>query len=352
MAEIAVIGLDLAKTIFQFHGVSAEGEIVVRRQLRRSQLLAFFERLPRCLIGMEACASGHYWRRELTARGHEVKLMPPAYVKAYVKRGKTDAADAEAIAEAVTRPTMRFVPIKSKEQQAALMLHKTRDLLIRQRTMLINALRGHLGEYGIVAARGPAGVRKALASVRERHEELPPSAIAALQAVAHQLAGLDDEISELERRILAWHQASETSRRLATIPGTGADHGDSDRSDGAGSRPVPVRTAVCGLARSHAWSEQQRGQGTSSWDQSRRRRLHPPPDDRWGDCGPALRPPTRRRRMDRQPDCPKEAEGRGPRRRQQVRPHRMGADCARRSVHAAGRLRDRRRHNRAAASWT
>lgn len=221
MTDVAVIGLDLAKTVFQVHGVSADGEVVVRRQIRRSQVLAYFERLPRCLVGMEACASAHHWGRELTALGHEVRLMPPAYVKAYVKRGKTDAADAEAIAEAVTRPTMRFVPIKSKEQQAALMLHKTRDLLIRQRTMLINALRGHLGEYGIVAARGPAGVRSALASVKERSGELPVSAVAALQALAHQLAGLDDEVAELERRILAWHRASETSRRLATIPGIG-----------------------------------------------------------------------------------------------------------------------------------
>lgn len=221
MAEIAVIGLDLAKTVFQVHGVAADGEVVVRKQLRRGQMLAFFEALPPCLIGMEACASAHHWGRALTDLGHEVKLMPPAYVKAYVKRGKTDAADAEAIAEAVTRPTMRFVPIKSKEQQAALMLHKTRDLLIRQRTMLINALRGHLGEYGIVAARGPAGVRAVLASVRAREDELPEAAIAALQSVAHQLAGLDDEIAELERRILAWHRASETSRRLATIPGIG-----------------------------------------------------------------------------------------------------------------------------------
>lgn len=135
-------GLDLAKTVFQVHGVSADGDVVVRRQLRRSQVLAFFEKLPRCLIGMEACASAHHWGREVTALGHEVKLMPPAYVKPYVKRGKTDSADAEAIAEAVIRATMRFVAIKSKEQQAALMLHKTRDLLIRQRTMLINALRG------------------------------------------------------------------------------------------------------------------------------------------------------------------------------------------------------------------
>ncbi|MBP1806959.1 transposase [Rubellimicrobium aerolatum] len=147
--------------------------------------------------------------------------MSPVYVKAHVKRGKTNAADAEAIAEAVTRPTMRFVPIKSKEQQAALMLHKTRDLLIRQRTMLINALRGHLGEYGIVAARGPAGVRTALASMEKRSEELPASAVAALRALARQLASLDNEVADLERRILVWRCANETSRRLATIPGIG-----------------------------------------------------------------------------------------------------------------------------------
>ena len=146
MQTIAVVGLDLAKTVFQVHGVATDGTVVVRRQLRRGQVLAFFQSIGPCLIGIEACASAHHWARELMAIGHDVRLMPPAYVKAYVKRGKTDAADAEAIAEAVTRPTMRFVAVKSKAQQAVLMLHKTRDLLVRQRTMLINALRGHLGE--------------------------------------------------------------------------------------------------------------------------------------------------------------------------------------------------------------
>src|SRR6185437_11049050 len=144
MEGIAVVGLDLAKNVFQVHGVDAAGVVVVRRQIRRGQLLAFFSSLPPCLVGIEACASAHHWARELIALGHQVRLMPPAYVKAYVKRGKTDAADAEAIAEAVTRPTMRFVAVKTVDQQAVLMLHKTRDLLVRQRTMLINALRGHL----------------------------------------------------------------------------------------------------------------------------------------------------------------------------------------------------------------
>ena len=153
MDHVAVVGLDLAKNVFQVHGIAADGGVLVRRQLRRGQVLSVFASLPPCLVGMEARASAYHWARELMALGHEVRLMPPAYVKAYVKRGKTDAADAEAIAEAVTRPTMRFVAVKSKEAQAVLMLHKTRDLLVRQRTMLINGLRGRLGEYGIVSAQ-------------------------------------------------------------------------------------------------------------------------------------------------------------------------------------------------------
>lgn len=154
MQSIRVVGLDLAKNVFQVHGIDSVGNVIVRKQLRRREMLRFFGDLPPCLIGMEACASAHYWARELTALGHEVRLMPPAYVKPYVKRGKTDAADAEAIAEAVSRPTMRFVSTKTAEQQAVLMLHKVRDLLVRQRTMLINALRGHLAEFGVVAGQG------------------------------------------------------------------------------------------------------------------------------------------------------------------------------------------------------
>ena len=221
MQTIAVVGLDLAKTVFQVHGVAADGTVVVRRQLRRGQVLAFFQSIGPCLIGIEACASAHHWARELMAIGHEVRLMPPAYVKAYVKRGKTDAADAEAIAEAVTRPTMRFVAVKSKVQQAVLMLHKTRDLLVRQRTMLINALRGHLGEYGLTAPQGPAGVQAALKALREEVQDLPDLARAALGGLAEQLEHLGEEIGRLERRILDWHRQDETSRRLATIPGIG-----------------------------------------------------------------------------------------------------------------------------------
>lgn len=221
MEEIAVVGLDLAKNVFQVHGVGADGSVIVRRQLRRGQVLTFFGSLAPCLVGIEACASAHHWARELIALGHEVRLMPAAYVKAYVKRGKTDAADAEAIAEAVTRPTMRFVAVKSKAQQAALMLHKTRDLLVRQRTMLINAVRRHLGEYGITAAKGAAGVRVILRAIYLQQEQLPELARAALHALARQLEGIEREIERLEARIVAWHREDETSRRLATIPGIG-----------------------------------------------------------------------------------------------------------------------------------
>jgi len=221
MQEVAVVGLDLAKNVFQVHGVAADGSVVFRRQLRRGQVLSFFDELNRCLVGIEACASANHWARGLTSLGHEVRLMPPAYVKAYVKRGKTDAADAEAIAEAVTRPTMRFVAVKTTAQQAVLMLHKTRDLLVRQRTMLINALRGHLGEFGVVTPQGSAGVQAALRLIILERDGLPELAQAALRGLAGQLEVLGREIEALERRILNWHRTDETSRRLATIPGIG-----------------------------------------------------------------------------------------------------------------------------------
>jgi len=221
MEQIATIGLDLAKNVFQVHGVDAAGKVAVRRQLRRGEVLRFFRGLPPCLVGIEACATAHHWGREISKLGHVVKLMPPAYVKPYVKRGKTDAADAEAIAEAVTRPTMRFVAIKTVDQQAILMSHKTRDLLIRQRTMLINALRGHLAELGIVTARGPGGVSKAIVVFHERRQELPPLAQKTLHGMIDRLRTLSAEIKEVEADIVRWHRGHEASCRLATIPGIG-----------------------------------------------------------------------------------------------------------------------------------
>ena len=221
MEQVTTIGLDLAKTVFQVHGVDAAGKVQVRKQLRRGDVLRFFGRLSPCLVGMEACGTAHHWARELIKLGHTVRLMPPAYVKPYVKRGKTDVADAEAIAEAVTRPTMRFVAVKTTNQQAVLMLHKVRDLLVRQRTMLINALRGHLAEFGIVAARGPGGVTAAIIALHEAQDSLPELARVALHGLIDQLRIVRGEIAKVEKRIVAWHRASDASRRLATIPGIG-----------------------------------------------------------------------------------------------------------------------------------
>jgi transposase len=220
--KISTIGLDIAKNVFQVHGVDEAGAVVVRRQLRRSRVLPFFEKLPPCLVGIEACATAHHWSRELEALGHEVRLMPAGYVKAYVKRNKNDAADAEAICEAVTRPTMRFVATKTKEQQSVLMAHKARQLLVRQRTMLGNAIRGHMAEFGITARRGREGLYRLLGIVGDRSDEqIPAFARQSLIALAEQYQRLQAEIADLERCLHAWHRKSETSRRLAEIPGVG-----------------------------------------------------------------------------------------------------------------------------------
>jgi transposase len=219
--QATTIGIDLAKNVFQVHGVDATGKLVITKKLRRAQLLPLFERLPSCLVGMEACATSHHWARELRALGHDVRLMPASYVKAYVKRNKNDAADAAAICEAVTRPSMRFVAVKSAEQQAVLMLHRTRDLLVRQRTQLINAMRAHLAELGLIAARGREGLQTLIGVVKDRTSELPDLARRALQIIVDQLAAVGQRIGEIEHHIHAQHRSSEASRRLETIPGIG-----------------------------------------------------------------------------------------------------------------------------------
>ena len=220
--DVATIGLDIAKNVFQVHGVDGAGEVVIRRQLRRRQVLPFFKKLPGCLVGIEACATAHHWGRQLMDLGHEVKLIPPRYVKPYVKRGKNDAPDAEAICEAVTRPTMRFVAVKSAEQQSVLMLHRTRELMVRQRTMLVNAIRAHMAEFGIVAPVGIPRVKELLAVIADADDDrLPPIARTCLDGLARQFLSLHEEITLAEKRIHAWHRSSEVSQRLETIPGIG-----------------------------------------------------------------------------------------------------------------------------------
>jgi len=222
MQVVTTIGLDIAKSVFQVHGVDAEGKAVIRRQLKRRDILAFFQKLPSCLIGIEACASSHHWSRELQALGHTVRLMPPAYVKPYVKRHKNDAADAEAICEAVTRANMRFVATKTPEQQSCLMLHRTRHLFIRQQTAVINSIRAHLAEFGIVAPVGRNGVEELLGVVADPSDKrVPEVARACIAALGAQLRVLKVQILEFDRMINAWHRSSETSKRLDEIPGVG-----------------------------------------------------------------------------------------------------------------------------------
>ena len=222
MQTVTTIGLDIAKSVFQVHGVDTEGNVVIRRQLKRRYVMTFFQKLPPCLVGIEACASSHHWSRELQAIGHSVRLMPPAYVKPYVKRHKNDATDAEAICEAVTRPNMRFVATKTPEQQSCLMLHRTRHLFIRQQTSVINVIRAHLAEFGIVAPVGRNGVEQLLGVAADASDKrLPEVARACVAALGAQLQMLKAQILQFDRMIIAWHRSSEASRRLDDIPGVG-----------------------------------------------------------------------------------------------------------------------------------
>ncbi len=219
--RIATIGLDLAKSVFQAHGVDENGATVLVKKLHRKQMLPFFSKLSPCLIGIEACGTAHYWARTLAEMGHEVRLIPPSYVKAYVKRGKSDALDAEAICEAVQRPTMRFVPVKTVEQQAILMTHRARSLLVRQRTMLANALRAHLAELGFVTNPGIANLAKLTDQVLANKDAFPSYASAAVEILIRQIMGVSSQIAVLDQQLAAWHAESEASRRLAAIPGLG-----------------------------------------------------------------------------------------------------------------------------------
>jgi transposase len=220
--EITTVGLDLAKRVFQVHGVDVAGGVVVRKALRRAQVLPFFSKLPPCLVGIEACGTSHHWARELIRLGHEVRLMPPAYVKPYVKRGKTDAADAEAICEAVTRPTMRFVAVKSREQQAALSIHRARNLLVKQRTQLVNMMRGLLAEFGIDI---PKGLERALMMARRVVDgaapDVPSEAVTIIGMLSQQTLDTHAGLREIDRSLVALQRTDDVARRLATIPGIG-----------------------------------------------------------------------------------------------------------------------------------
>lgn len=219
---ITTLGIDLAKSVFQLHGIDADGGVVMRKKLRRGAVLDCLGKLEPCLIGMEACATSHYWAREIAALGHDVRLIPPAYVKPYVKRQKNDAADAEAICEAVTRPNMRFVPVKTEDQQGVLVLHRSRDLLMRQRTMILNAIRAHFAEFGVIAAQGPRMVADLVSRLRDDDTlGLPEVAQSALLALAGQLDNLAAEVRNIERQLMAWHRQNAASQRLETIPGVG-----------------------------------------------------------------------------------------------------------------------------------
>jgi transposase len=221
MENVSIIGLDLAKSVFQLHGARADGSVAFRIKLTRAKLLPFFASAPRCVVAMEACAGAHHWGREISAMGHDVRLIAPIHVKPFVGRNKNDAIDAQAIAEAASRPTMRFVPLKSTQTQASAMIFKARDLLVRQRTQTINALRGHMAEFGVVAPNGPVHVARLAHALEDPTAALPAAVISLCRMLLSQIAAFGSEIARLDKELLARARQDDTARRLMTIPGIG-----------------------------------------------------------------------------------------------------------------------------------
>ena len=221
MEQASTIGLDIAKRVFQAHGADGSGHVILRKRLMRDKLLAFFAAQPPCTVALEACSGAHHWGREIGKLGHAVRLIPPAYVKPYVKRQKNDAADAEAICEAATRPSMRFVPVKSEAQQASAVVFRARDLLVRQRTQCINALRGHLAEYGYVVPQGITHVGALIGHIEDRNTSLPESARTVLMVLVGTYRALDAQVGELDAEIARRAKADPVARRLMTVPGVG-----------------------------------------------------------------------------------------------------------------------------------
>ena len=266
MKEIAIIGIDLAKRVFQLHGAAADGSVVFRKKLSRTQLLAFLAKVPACTIAMEACATSHHWGREIEKLGHAVRLIPPIYVKPFVKRQKNDAADAEAIAEAASRPTMRFVALKTEEQQSRAMIFRARDLLVRQRTQLINALRGHLAEYGVVAAQGIIHAKRLQKAIDDPETGLPPLVRDIGRSYLDQIAGCSERIAELEKTLRTEAAQSETTARLQTMPGVGPIGAMAIEALRAADAKLPTRSRLRCLAGSGASTEIDRRQADSGED--------------------------------------------------------------------------------------
>ena len=260
MGQASTIGLDIAKWVFQAHGADATGRVVFRKRLVRAKVLEFFAGQPPCLVALEACGGAHYWARELGKLGHTVRLMPPAYVKPFVKRQKNDVADAEAICEAAQRPGMRFVPVKDEAQQANTVVFRARDLLVRQRTQCINALRGHLAEYGHVVPQGPAHVDRLVALVEDPKSSVPESARGILQVLIRTLNALEEQLKELDGEIARRAKADPVARRLMTIPGNRPDRSDCDHRPGAGAGGLPRRAGLRRLAWADAAAEVDRRQ--------------------------------------------------------------------------------------------
>jgi transposase len=348
MQTVSTIGLDIAKSVFQVHGVDANGLVVIRRQLKRRYVLAFFEKLPSCLVGIEACASSHHWSRELRALGHNVRLMPPAYVKPYVKRQKNDMADAEAICEAVTRANMRFVPIKTPEQQSGLVLHRTRHLFIRQQTSVINAIRAHLAEFGVTAPVGRKGIEELLRIIADPSDKRVPDVVrACLAALGSQLLSLKKQILDFDRMIMAWHRSNQTSKRLNCIPGVGPLLATAL----VASVADPIRPQLLGLDRASTQTALERGSGQARQYQQARRSLSAQP--------------VRGRRTRRHPLCQDSRhqasalgysvthaathQGRSHRACQQACPNGLGHDGFGRAVQLSGRTEGLTRSRR--VSW-
>jgi transposase len=219
--EVSIIGLDLAKNVFQVHAADASGAVLFRKRLRRHQVVSFFAAQSHCIVAMEACAGAHYWAREIGKLGHEARLIAPAYVKPFVRRQKNDAADAEAICEAAQRPTMRFVAVKSEVKQASAVIFRTRDVLVGQRTQIINAIRGHLGEYGLITPQGPSHVEQLIGQIEDVHSGIPDAARKCLLFLVEALRGLQEKIAALDKQIAERAKRDDGAQRLMSIPGVG-----------------------------------------------------------------------------------------------------------------------------------